>query len=63
MEALPLLNPCRRPTARKVIDLFEDVQRHELASGRRPPKVFVTDLSSLQRKILRLLRIPKAYRH
>jgi transposase len=50
---------CRRPTARKVIDLFEDVQRHELASGKRPLEVFVTDLNSLQRKMLRLLKIPK----
>ena len=39
LEGLPLYpegRACRRPTARKVIDLFEDVQRHELSSGRRP---------------------------
>ncbi len=40
---------CRRPTARKVIDLFEDVQRHELTAGRRPAVVFTTKLSRLQR--------------
>jgi transposase len=64
IEALPLYpeqRPCRRPTARKVIDLFEDVQRHELSAGRRPAVVFTTKLSRLQRKILRLLGIAKIY--
>jgi transposase len=52
---------CRRPTARKVIDLFEDVQRHELSTGRRPAVVFTTKLSRLQRRILRLLKMKGAY--
>jgi transposase len=52
---------CRRPTARKVIDLFEDVQRHELPAGRRPAVVFTTKLSRLQRRILRLLNMRRAY--
>jgi transposase len=52
---------CRRPTARKVIDLFEDVQRHELSAGRRPAVVFTTKLSRLQRRILRLLNMKGAY--
>ena len=31
---------CRRPTARRLIDLlFDDVQRHSLRAGRRPPCV------------------------
>ena len=37
IESLPLYpegRACRRPTARRVIDLFEDVQRHELAAGK-----------------------------
>jgi transposase len=37
VESLPIYpegRPCRRPTARRVIDLFEDVQRHELTEGR-----------------------------
>ena len=48
IESLPLYpegRACRRPTARKVIDLFEDVQRHELSAGRRPAVVFTTKLS------------------
>jgi transposase len=52
---------CRRPTARKVIDLFEDVQRHEMSAGRRPAVVFTTELSRLQRRILRLLKMRGAY--
>ena len=64
IESLPLYpegRGCRRPTARKVIDLFEDVQRHELSAGRRPAVVFTTKLSRLQRKTLRLLGMAKAY--
>jgi transposase len=52
---------CRRPTARKVIDLFEDVQRHELSVGRRPAVVLTTKLSRLQRRILRLLKMKGVY--
>ena len=64
IESLPLYpegRGCRRPTARKVIDLFEDVQRHELSAGKRPAVVFTTKLNRLQRKILRLLGMAKAY--
>ena len=64
IDGLPLYpegRACRRPTARKLIDLFEDVQRHELSAGRRPPVVFTTKLSRLQRRILRLLGMAKAY--
>lgn len=63
-EDLPLYpesRPCRRPTARKVIDLFEDVQRHTLTSPAGPPVVFTTDLTRLQRKVLRLLGMSDAY--
>ena len=52
---------CRRPTARKVIDLFEGVQRHELSTGRSPAVVFTTKLSRLQRRILRLLNMKGVY--
>ncbi len=64
IESLPLYpesRACRRPTARKVIDFYEDVQRHSLRSGKRPPEVFSTELTRLQRRILRLLGMPRAY--
>ena len=64
IESLPLYpegRACRRPTARKVIDLFEDVQRHTLTPAARPAVVFTTDLTRLQRKVLRLLGMSDAY--
>jgi transposase len=64
VESLPLYpegRACRRPTARRVIELFEEVQRHELSAGDRRPVVFSTELTRLQRKVLRLLGMPKAY--
>jgi transposase len=64
IESLPLYperRGCRRPTARRVIDLFEDVQQHTLAAGPEPPVVFTTELTRLQRKILRLLGMSGAY--
>ncbi|HET7423333.1 MAG TPA: IS1634 family transposase, partial [Gemmatimonadales bacterium] len=46
IESLPLYpegRACRRPTARRVIELFEEVQRHELREGKRPAMVFTMD--------------------
>jgi transposase len=64
IESLPLYpegRACRRPTARRVIDVFEEVHRHELTEGKRPAVVFSTELTRLHRKVLRLLGMPKAY--
>jgi transposase len=64
IESLPLYperRACRRPTARRVIDLFEDMQRHALTAGKESPVVFTTELSRLQRKVLRLLEMSDAY--
>jgi transposase len=64
VESLPLYpegRECRRPTARRVIDLFEEMQRHELIGGGESPVVFTTKLSTLQNQILGLLEIPTAY--
>jgi transposase len=64
LESLPLYpegRACRRPTARRVIDLFEEVQHHELVAADQPPVRFTTDLTPLQRKVLRLLGMSKAY--
>jgi transposase len=61
IEALPLYpegRPCRWPTARRLIDLFESVQRHILANRQRPAEVLVTELTRLQRKLLQLLGLP-----
>jgi transposase len=61
IETLPLYpegRPCRCPTTRRLIDVFEIVQRHTLHTRERQPVVFVTELSSLQRNLLKLLRVP-----
>jgi transposase len=47
---------CSAPTTKRVIDLFEPIQRHELKqNGGR--QVFVTKLSSAHRSVLKLLGI------
>jgi hypothetical protein len=64
IASLPLYpegRACRRPTARRVIDVFEDVHRHELTEGKSRAVVFTTELTRLQRKVLRLLGMPRAY--
>src|SRR5262249_47254439 len=64
IESLPMYpegRKCRRPTARRLIDLFDDVQRHSLRAGRRAPVVFTTELNRLQRRLLRLLGMTNVY--
>ena len=63
IESMPLYpegRACSWPTARRVLDLFETVQRHTLTHGKRPAKVLVTDLTRLQRKLLKLLGLTAA---
>jgi transposase len=58
IESLPLYpegRPCCWPTARRLLDLFEPVQRHTLTHGKRPAEVLVTDLTRVQRRLLNLL--------
>jgi transposase len=50
---------CRYPTVRRLIEVFEDVQRHRLQVGSEPAVLFTTKLSPLQKKILRLLDVPQ----
>ena len=65
IESLPMYpegRKCCRPTARRLFDLFDDVQRHSLGVGRRRgPTVFKTQLSKLQRRLLRLLGMANVY--
>jgi transposase len=48
---------CHRPTARRLFDLFEPIQSHTLSLPRGEAEVFLTELSPVQRQILRLLGI------
>ena len=67
IESLPLYpegRACRRPTTRKLLDLFDGVQRHELTLPGHEPEVMVTELSPLQKQVLKLLGISdKSYGH
>ena len=61
LKTLPLYpegRPCRRPTARRLIDIFESIQRHEFQDAQGRTTTFMTELSPLQRKLLRLLGLP-----
>jgi transposase len=63
VRSLPLYpegRECRRPTARRVLDLFENVQRHTLVDEDGQETVFWTELSPVQRKVLDLLGVPAA---
>jgi len=53
----PEARACRRPTTRKILDLFDGVQRHELTLPGCEPEVMVTELSPLQKQVLKLLGI------
>jgi transposase len=64
IESLPLYpegRKCRRPTARRLIDLFDDVQRHSLRAEGEPAMIFTTQLSRLQCRLLRLLGMTDAF--
>jgi transposase len=60
----PERRPCARPTAHRLIELFERVQRHVLQIGDGEPKVMITELTPVQRQVLELLGLsPESYGH
>jgi transposase len=67
VKTLPLYpegRPCRQPTTPRVFDAFDNVQRHTLELAGQPPSVLVTQLSPVQRTILKLLgHSEEAYGH
>ncbi len=59
LQLYPEERECSAPTTRRIIDLFENVQLHELDSaGTARRTSFTTELSSLQRDLLHLLGVP-----
>jgi len=67
IKSLPLYpegRPCARPTAHRLIELFEPIQRHVLQVGDDEPQVMVTELTPVQRQVLELLGLsPDSYGH
>ena len=60
IEDLPMYpegRACRWPTARRLIDLFEPIQRHTLTRGPDKVEVMGTELTKLQQKLLKLLGV------
>ena len=63
IPALPLYpegRPCSRPTTARVIEAFEPIQRHLLIAGDDEPQCLVTELTTLQRQIIKLLGLSPA---
>ena len=57
VESLPLYpegRDCVKPTTRRIIDVFEPIQRHLLQTGDET-QTFTTELTALQKSILKLL--------
>jgi transposase len=54
--------PCARPTTHRLIEVFSSIQRHEVRVGDGEPQVMVTQLTKVQRTIIRLLGLdPRTY--
>jgi len=57
ITSLPLYpegRACRAPSTRRIIDLFENIQRHELSQKGMNPKILVTQLTPVQEKVIKL---------
>jgi transposase len=67
VQSLPLYpegRPCRRPTTRRVLDVFEPIARHTVStSGSDHFELFTTELAPIHRTILKLLRVPTTDYH
>ena len=64
VESLPMYpeaRACRCPTTPRLIEVFENIQRHRLVVGKKPPVEMTTRLSRLQRRILKLLGMRMVY--
>jgi transposase len=64
VESLPMYpegRACRCPTTPRLIEVFENIQRHRLVVGKKPPVDMTTRLSRLQRRILKLLGMRMVY--
>lgn len=67
VESLPLYpegRSCRRPTTRRVLDVFEPIARHTISTSDSDEfELFATELAPIHRTILKLLRVPTTDYH
>ena len=54
----PELRNCPAPSAPRILEIFDDVQRHQLTSGDQIVQTFQPQLTPLQLQVLDLLHIP-----
>jgi hypothetical protein len=54
----PELRNCPAPNAPRILEIFDDVQRHQLISGDQVVQTFQPQLTPLQQQVLDLLHIP-----
>ena len=62
IDSIPLYpegRSCKRPCTRRVLDLFGNIQRHELTGPEQEPLTMITDLSAIQLQVLGLLKVPR----
>ncbi len=55
----PELRDCPSPSAPRILDIFDNLQRHHLLRDQELVQVFQPELNPLQRQILGLLHIPE----
>jgi hypothetical protein len=63
LAAIPLypeLRNCPAPSAPRILEIFSDVQRHQLISGDDVVQTFQPQLTPVQQQVLDLLHIPQA---
>jgi hypothetical protein len=54
----PELRHCSAPSAARVLEIFDDIQRHHLRSADETLQVFEPKLNPLQLLVLDLLHVP-----
>jgi hypothetical protein len=54
----PELRNCPAPSAPRILEIFDDVQRHQLISQDQIVQTFQPQLTPLQQQVLDLLHIP-----
>ena len=62
-KSIPLYpegRPCAAPTTQKILEAFDRIEVHQLWEGGKVAEVFLTNLTEVQREILRLAGVPEA---
>jgi hypothetical protein len=60
IPAYPEDRECKAPSTKRTLELFDNIDRHELmTSTGKEPTIFATELSESQSLVLELLGIPE----